>query len=247
MLKSRSIWYLAFTAIIIAIADQWTKMLVVSNMRLHETILLPVDFVQLTYIRNKGGAFGVFQDQMLFFIIAGVLTIGFVLRYMAEIYDSSRVSAYTCACIMGGAIGNMIDRVRLGYVVDFIDLKWWPVFNVADIAITCGVAVLIWMLCFGKELHDGKEQAVSAGDGNGEGASGAAQADLGAEQPKPITLQAEQAEPGMAQADLDKAQAEHTGDSHAEPEAAHNEPLAAPSAEEIASSEKNGEFAEQSE
>ena len=72
MLKSRSIWYLAFTAIIIAIADQWTKMLVVSNMRLHETILLPVDFVQLTYIRNKGGAFGVFQDQMLFFIIAGI-------------------------------------------------------------------------------------------------------------------------------------------------------------------------------
>ncbi|MCR5661509.1 MAG: signal peptidase II [bacterium] len=191
MLKSRSIWYLALTAVIIAIADQWTKMLVVSKMRLHQTITLPVDFVQLTYIRNKGGAFGLFQDQMLFFIIAGIVTIGFVLRYMAEMYESDRVTAYVCAAIMGGAIGNMIDRVRLNYVVDFIDLKWWPVFNVADIAITCGVAVLLAKLLM--PGHDGKkaqedtaEVGKNAEEASAEPAADAGTAKLAADEPEVI-------------------------------------------------------------
>lgn len=129
-------------AILVIAADFYTKYLVYTRMALHETIELPVKFIQLTYVQNFGGAFGIFQHQKLFFIIAAAIAVTCVLYFFEDIKELGKLSFVSASLIFGGAIGNLIDRIRFGYVVDFLDLRWWPVFNVADIALTVGVSLL---------------------------------------------------------------------------------------------------------
>ena len=131
-------------------------------MALHETIELPVKFIQLTYIQNFGGAFGIFQHQRIFFLAAAAVAIVCVLYFFEDIKELGKLSFISASLIFGGAIGNLIDRVRFGYVVDFLDLRWWPVFNVADIALTVGVTLLfIEVIRFGKNApeEDGATEA----------------------------------------------------------------------------------------
>ena len=129
-------------AILVIAADFYTKYLVYTRMALHETIELPVKFIQLTYVQNFGGAFGIFQHQKLFFIIAAAIAVTCVLYFFEDIKELGKLSFVSASLIFGGAIGNLIDRIRVGYVVDFLDLRWWPVYNVADIALTVGVSLL---------------------------------------------------------------------------------------------------------
>ena len=109
--------------------------------------LIP-SILHLTYIQNRGAAFGLLQGHQPLFIGLAVLVIAWLGREMVKPSTSTPV-AWGAALVLGGAAGNLLDRVRLGYVVDFIDVRVWPVFNVGDSAITVGVAVLLWSSLFG--------------------------------------------------------------------------------------------------
>ena len=122
----------------------------------------------INLVHNKGGAFGIFNNQVPLFIIISfisIVTIVFLLigikRSRNRSVDSkvsyAKVTEICLILILGGAIGNLIDRLRFGYVIDFLDFKVWPVFNIADSAITIGVTILFISLAFGRK----KRQDVS--------------------------------------------------------------------------------------
>ena len=102
--------------------------------------------MRLTYVENRGSAFGLFQNQTLFFIVIGVLVVAGILIGQRFIPAHRTTLAICLGMLLGGATGNLIDRVRFGHVFDFIDLTWWPVFNVADSAIVVGVLILVYQL-----------------------------------------------------------------------------------------------------
>lgn len=136
-------------AIVIAI-DQFTKTIASSSLFLGRPVPFLGDAVRLTLVHNTGAAFGLFPGSRVPFIIISLLAIGVVVYlFLRETYRSL-ANRILLGCILGGAIGNLADRVRLGYVVDFIDMGVgslrWPVFNVADSAVTLGVIFLAWNL-----------------------------------------------------------------------------------------------------
>lgn len=135
----------------IIVADAWTKWLVSSRIDLHESIPLIPDFLQLVHVRNTGAAFGIGANAdsaivplLLNLGAIGVFFVVVVYAFRAAVTD--RVLQAGLHLILGGAIGNLIDRFRLGYVVDFVDVfvksHHWPAFNVADSAICIGIALL---------------------------------------------------------------------------------------------------------
>ncbi len=136
----------------IVVLDQTTKALVQRGLTLHESIPIIPDLFNLTYIRNPGAAFGLFASQPPWFRTVFFLTVSLVaLGLLATIYWSaptgSRLLRFGSLLVMGGAAGNLVDRVRYGQVVDFLDFYLgsyhWPAFNVADSCITVGVGLLL--------------------------------------------------------------------------------------------------------
>ena len=125
-------------------ADQFTKWLVVRAFIPGHSVPLLDPVVHLTYVQNIGAAFGLFKGQQLIFILCSILIAGWIVREFLIGTRMPRVIEWGYALVLGGAIGNLIDRVRLGYVIDFLDLRVWPVFNVGDSAITIGVSLLVW-------------------------------------------------------------------------------------------------------
>jgi signal peptidase II len=141
--------FLACAAVIIAL-DQWTKSLASSRLLLGVPVPLLGDTVRFTLVHNTGAAFGLFPGSRVPFIVISILAILVVFYlFLRETYRSL-ANRILLGCILGGAIGNLLDRVRLGWVVDFIDMGAgtvrWPVFNVADSAVTLGVIFLAWNL-----------------------------------------------------------------------------------------------------
>lgn len=130
----------------VVIIDQLSKYIVVESMALGESIPLIDGIFHLTYILNPGAAFGMFAHSRLFFIVIGVAVIGIIMWARKEILASPWEVKAGCGLFLGGAIGNLIDRVRQGTVIDFFDFRVWPVFNIADIAICIGVGLIIWNL-----------------------------------------------------------------------------------------------------
>jgi signal peptidase II len=137
---------------LVVFLDQLTKWQVVQSMRLHESIPLIADNFSLTYIRNSGAAFGILAGsqagfRMIFFGITSVLALILLGTIYARLSPQDWVGQASVALIFGGALGNLIDRVRFGEVIDFLDFSisdyHWPAFNIADSAITIGVALLI--------------------------------------------------------------------------------------------------------
>ena len=146
----QAIFLAVFAALIVA-ADQLTKLLVLMNIPLHTQIDVIPGVVGLTYVQNTGAAFSSFQGMMwLFAVIFALLTVGIVWEYKKQSLGFSKAEWWCIAAIYGGGLGNMIDRLRLGYVVDMIETRFveFPVFNVADCFITCGCIALIAHLIF---------------------------------------------------------------------------------------------------
>lgn len=144
------------TTLAVIALDQWTKALartylLGSDGRGPRSIPLVGDYVRLTYVENRGAAFGLLQDQTTFFILVGVVVVGVIIASYRQIKEPGWTLNLALGLQMGGALGNLFDRVRYGYVVDFFDLTVWPVFNVADSAICVGVALLAWNLLFPRE------------------------------------------------------------------------------------------------
>ncbi len=134
-------WKLVAVAIITFAADQLTKYVVRENLRLGES--WPEEgFFRLTHGTNTGSAFGLFQDYTFVLTIASILAIGFVLYFYKKEASSMSLPWLTAGLILGGAFGNLLDRVIAGTVTDFIDVGPWPIFNVADSSIVVGIIAL---------------------------------------------------------------------------------------------------------
>ena len=142
-------FWIIIPIIVIAI-DQLTKYIVVKNFALSEMIPVIDDFFYLTLHKNKGGAWGILQNSRLVFLILIPLVSAFLVYYIIK--NKNRFLRFTLALILGGAIGNYIDRVAEGSVTDFllfyIGSYPFPVFNVADIAVTCGTVLLAVYVIF---------------------------------------------------------------------------------------------------
>jgi len=130
-------------AAVVILADQGVKAIVSSTLQHGDPIDLLGGFVRLDYTRNSGAAFGIFQAAGPVFAGAAVAVSGGILLYAWTAHDKPPTMWIALGLILGGAIGNLVDRVHLGYVIDFIDLRWWPVFNLADSSIVLGIALLI--------------------------------------------------------------------------------------------------------
>jgi len=141
---------LAIISIVIVALDQATKLYVDANFRLHESIPVISGLFNLTYVRNKGAAFGILADNAVripFFITVSIVAMLGILWYVRRIRNDQHLAIFSLSLIFAGALGNLIDRIRLGEVIDFLDVYWqryhWPAFNVADSAITVGVTLLL--------------------------------------------------------------------------------------------------------
>ncbi len=147
------------TGVVIGI-DQITKLYIMQTMRLHETIPVIPNLFSLTYIRNPGAAFGLLANssntfRLIFFGLTSVIALGLLGTILLRMPERDWVGRLSIAGVLGGAIGNLIDRLRYGEVIDFLDVYiedyHWPAFNVADSAITVGVIFLIVHFAFEKK------------------------------------------------------------------------------------------------
>lgn len=148
------------TVAVVTLLDFITKAYISSAMSLHESFVVIGGFLNITYVRNPGAAFSFLADtpaifRSIFFISVTVLAIVLVLYYIAKSKIEEPLMIFSLSLILSGAVGNLIDRVRFGEVVDFIDIYitsyHWPAFNVADSAITVGVVIMILQLTKGKK------------------------------------------------------------------------------------------------
>ena len=145
----------------VCLVDQLVKALIVSTIPVYQTISVIPGLFNLTHIYNPGGAFGFLSKspselRHLFFLISSILAMGLILFLYAKTPPGHRWLEFGLSLILGGAVGNIIDRARLGKVIDFLDIYvkniHWPAFNVADSAITIGIGLFIYHLLF-KELN----------------------------------------------------------------------------------------------
>ena len=142
----------ALVAFSVVIVDQCTKYYIIKNFPLYSSVDILENFLTIVHIRNKGIAFGLLAGQgsgirVVLLIITSLLAVGFIFYLLKTLSDKQRYAIVTLSLILGGAIGNLTDRIRLGEVVDFIDLHWyryhWPAFNCADSAISIGLVLLL--------------------------------------------------------------------------------------------------------
>ena len=149
------IQYILFILAIV-LADQWTKWLVVENIPLYGHVDFLPGFLGFTYTQNTGAAWSMLSGQQwLFVVVFAILTVLLLLEYFKFRMPFTGLERWLIVAVYGGGLGNVIDRVRLGYVVDMIRTEFmdFPVFNVADCFISCGCILLILhMIFFNKEF-----------------------------------------------------------------------------------------------
>ncbi len=150
---------LAVISSLVIILDQVTKAVILNTMALYHSVPVIPGFFSITHIHNPGGAFGIFASQSsivlkILFLFVSSLAACFVLYFYKKTPEEYPLLASAFAMIFGGAVGNLIDRVRIGEVVDFLDFyigkRHWPAFNVADSAITIGVAIFVFHILLNK-------------------------------------------------------------------------------------------------
>jgi signal peptidase II len=129
-------------ALAVFVVDQGLKSVVEASMRAGESIPVIPGFLSITYIRNDGGAFGILGGSQLLLLVGSAVAVGVVL-WMLFAGQRSRLATLACGLILGGAAGNLLDRLTTGEVTDYVHFSFWYVFNAADAAITVGVALLI--------------------------------------------------------------------------------------------------------
>lgn len=140
--------------------DQLTKMYVHTHFRQGEMRSVIPSLFDLTYVRNLGAAFGIFQSaaegfRTPFFTLIPFIALVVIVAFLRTTRDDQRLTIFSLSLIFGGAMGNYIDRLRFQYVIDFLDFHWkevyhWPAFNIADSAIVCGVLLLFFKMMLTK-------------------------------------------------------------------------------------------------
>lgn len=151
-------------SVLVFILDQWTKLAVVQDMRLYQSIEV-MPFFNLTYVHNYGAAFSFLHDaggwQRWFFTAIAIGVSALLLYWLRQVPKHQVRLPVAFTFILGGALGNVYDRLMHGYVIDFLDFyyqQWhWPAFNIADSAIFIGAALLIIDMLFSKESEENRE------------------------------------------------------------------------------------------
>jgi len=147
----RKYWVLSVFCIGILLLDRWTKYLVVQKLVLYQRVEVIRGFFSLAHVRNTGGAFGIFGGEKggvgsMLFVIVSLIAIGAILYLFVKIREGEKTLALSFSLILSGAVGNLIDRLHYGEVVDFLDFHLagyhWPAFNVADSAICIGIGLM---------------------------------------------------------------------------------------------------------
>jgi signal peptidase II len=138
---------LLLTALTILAADQLTKALVVTNLAVGEQVRVLGDLVQVWHVQNRGAAFSLFQGGTILFLVVSVLSIGMVAYFHRTLRDRSTWLHAVLGIVLGGTLGNFIDRLRQGYVTDWLSVGFgdtrWPTFNVADSSVVVGIGILV--------------------------------------------------------------------------------------------------------
>lgn len=141
-------------AVLLTIIDQISKLFITRLMNVKHSIKIIDNFFYLTYTHNQGAAFSILTGQRIFLIIITILIIILLLSYLKKNFPKDKLTKFSFALILGGSLGNLIDRIVRGSVIDFLDFKIFtynfPIFNLADTFITIGVILLI-IITFRKE------------------------------------------------------------------------------------------------
>ena len=148
------------TCLAVLMADQASKWVILKNLPLGHSIPVVDGLFSVVHVRNYGSAFGFLnhadtQWQRWFFIISSIVAMGIIAWLLRQTTERDKLMTWGIGLVMGGAVGNLVDRLRLGSVVDFLDVFWgplhWPAFNVADSAICVGAGLLL--LAFTRSNH----------------------------------------------------------------------------------------------
>lgn len=145
-------WVLLVVSGWILFVDQWTKYIVQQKLALHQTVEVIQRFFNLVHVRNTGGAFGIFAGERggigsILFVVVSLIAIGTILFLFVKVREDEKTLSLSFSLVLAGAIGNLIDRLRYGEVVDFLDFYLfsyhWPAFNIADSAICIGIGLIV--------------------------------------------------------------------------------------------------------
>ncbi|MGD0152637.1 MAG: signal peptidase II [Thermacetogeniaceae bacterium] len=143
-------WLYLLVSLTILAVDQFTKWIVTTHFTPGESITVLPHFFLLTYVANPGGAFGIMAYHTDKFVVLGILLVVVMVAAHFFLGKTSLALNLALAFLTGGVLGNLVDRLRTGYVIDFFDFRVWPVFNVADTFICIGTALLIYILLFSR-------------------------------------------------------------------------------------------------
>lgn len=141
---------LIFTPLLIILFDQALKFASLRFLVEGDSIPVIKNIFHITLVLNTGAAFGLLKNQTILFIALSIIAISLIVFYLPRLNKEKILSRVALALVLGGAASNLIDRLRFGYVIDYLDFRVWPVFNVADSAITLG-AILLLFECFKKK------------------------------------------------------------------------------------------------
>jgi signal peptidase II len=165
---------LGLLATAVLAVDQATKHVVMGSIPLGASVPLVADVLRFTHIRNRGVAFGLLGDRGIPFVLVSIVAMLLIVLSLRRVPRSAHMLRYSLAAILGGASGNLIDRVRFREVVDFIEVGVgrlrWPVFNIADVAVTTGVALFIFGSLWGRPRTGGEVAADAGATGSGSAA-----------------------------------------------------------------------------
>ena len=140
--------------LIVFIIDQLVKGYITASMHLGQSVPVIKNYFYITYVLNPGAAFGIFENQRLFFIGVALVLLGVVIYFRKQLMKEHMLVQYGVGLLVGGAIGNLYDRLQNGLVVDFLDFRFWPVFNIADVAICVGAGLIMFDICFRRQEND---------------------------------------------------------------------------------------------
>jgi len=126
------------------LVDRFTKSAAINSIFLGQSVKVIPPVFRLTLVLNDGTAFGLFKGRRIFFISLSIAVMAAVAAYISKHKNIDKARSWALGFILGGAAGNLLDRVWFGRVIDFLDFRIWPVFNVADSCITIGVVILLW-------------------------------------------------------------------------------------------------------
>jgi len=135
-------------AVSIFILDRVTKYIAVNCLIQGQSVQVVQNIFHFTLVQNSGAAFGLFRGGTTVFVFLSLLVIAFIMLYAFKHKTKDMIASIALGLVLGGAIGNLLDRIRLGYVIDFLDFRVWPVFNIADSAISVGATVLVLRILF---------------------------------------------------------------------------------------------------